>query len=222
SSTPIAMDERQQQRILARTGESPDDDIVGVLGDDDDNEECLDEVRIITTFQNRSMKQPKDPYYNDTSTTALVKRMIESISGTGRNLTIDNWFTSIPLAEELLRDHKSTIVGNIRKNKPEIPANSRKEEKKYTPLVLDFLRQVHYFDLFSSLIQSRAAIKGLSQELKQSIRRFISPLQEAPPVDEEFFPMRKRCVHFPRRTDRKFRLSVTFASPEHSKYVILY
>lgn len=44
-------------------------------------------------------KQPEGPYFQDTSTIALVKRMIEPISGTGRNVTMDNWFTSIPLAE---------------------------------------------------------------------------------------------------------------------------
>ncbi|KAL3271616.1 hypothetical protein HHI36_022091 [Cryptolaemus montrouzieri] len=43
-SSPILMDERQQQRILAWIGESYDDEMVDGLENDDDNKECLDEV----------------------------------------------------------------------------------------------------------------------------------------------------------------------------------
>ncbi|KAL3273937.1 hypothetical protein HHI36_015361 [Cryptolaemus montrouzieri] len=43
-SSPIAMDERQQQRILAWIGESHYQEIVGGLEDDDDNEECFYKV----------------------------------------------------------------------------------------------------------------------------------------------------------------------------------
>lgn len=53
---------------------------------------------------------------------SMVKCMIESIWGTGRNVTMDNWFTSVPLAVTLLKDHQLTMVGTIRKNKPEIPS----------------------------------------------------------------------------------------------------
>lgn len=47
--------------------------------------------------------------------------MIEPVSGTGRSITTDNWFTSIPLAETLLNDLKLTLVGTLRKNNKEIP-----------------------------------------------------------------------------------------------------
>jgi hypothetical protein len=50
-----------------------------------------------------------------------VRTLTEPIHGTNRNVTCDNWFSFIPLAESLLTDHKITIVGTLRKNKREIP-----------------------------------------------------------------------------------------------------
>ncbi|CAH2108113.1 unnamed protein product [Euphydryas editha] len=53
----------------------------------------------------------------------FVKQLTETIRGTSRNVTMDNWFTSVPLAKELLQEpHKLTIVGTIRSNKREIPS----------------------------------------------------------------------------------------------------
>ncbi|XP_013198532.2 piggyBac transposable element-derived protein 4 [Amyelois transitella] len=45
-----------------------------------------------------------------------------SIHGTNRNITYDNWFTSIPTAQKLL-SKKVTTVGTLKKNKTEIPIN---------------------------------------------------------------------------------------------------
>ncbi|GFY42352.1 DDE_Tnp_1_7 domain-containing protein [Trichonephila inaurata madagascariensis] len=49
-----------------------------------------------------------------------VIRLTKCIYGTNRNITCGNWFTSIELATEL-KKHKLTLVGTVKKNKPQIP-----------------------------------------------------------------------------------------------------
>lgn len=52
----------------------------------------------------------------------FVKELTRSIHGSNRNVTTDNWFTSIPLAKSLEREpYKLTLVGTLRANKREIP-----------------------------------------------------------------------------------------------------
>lgn len=62
----------------------------------------------------------------------VVLDMVRPYFGSGRGVTTDNFFTSVPLAEELLR-HGLTITGTLRANKKEIPAefapNSAREEQ---------------------------------------------------------------------------------------------
>lgn len=67
-------------------------------------------------------KQPMDsPYIMENDASSLVKRCISVIDGTGRNVTMDNFFTSIPLANDLYVNHRLTVVGTLRKDKKEIP-----------------------------------------------------------------------------------------------------
>lgn len=61
--------------------------------------------------------QPEGPYAVNNSAKDVVERIVQPISGTNRNVTLDNWFTSIPLAIDLLKNHKLTMVGTIRKQR---------------------------------------------------------------------------------------------------------
>lgn len=57
------------------------------------------------------------------------------ISKTGRNITMDNGYTSIPLVNELLETHNLTVVGSLCKNKREIPPyflDTKRREKNST------------------------------------------------------------------------------------------
>lgn len=65
--------------------------------------------------------QPNGPYALDNSAFALVKRLVEPIRNSKRNVTCDNWFTSIPLINTLYNDYQLTFLGTIRKNKRELP-----------------------------------------------------------------------------------------------------
>ena len=53
--------------------------------------------------------------------TYYVKSLSETVLETNRNVTCDNWFTSISLAEDMLKDFGLTLVGTMRKNKGDIP-----------------------------------------------------------------------------------------------------
>lgn len=53
-------------------------------------------------------------------TTQAILRLCKPIFGTNRNVTADNWYTSVPLVE-ILKKNGLTYVGTMRKNKKEIP-----------------------------------------------------------------------------------------------------
>ncbi|KAJ8928130.1 hypothetical protein NQ314_019356 [Rhamnusium bicolor] len=50
----------------------------------------------------------------------VVERLCQPIKGSGRNVTVDNWFTSGELLENLQKYFKLTLLGTIRKNKREL------------------------------------------------------------------------------------------------------
>ncbi|KAJ4451739.1 hypothetical protein ANN_03210 [Periplaneta americana] len=50
----------------------------------------------------------------------FVEELSKPIHGTNRNITVDNWFSSIPLFKAMAQ-RKLTMVGTLRKNKQKIP-----------------------------------------------------------------------------------------------------
>lgn len=65
--------------------------------------------------------QPDGPYKISNTPSDVVKRLVEPIRNTNRNITMDRWFVSIPLALELLKEKKLTLIGTIKSNKRELP-----------------------------------------------------------------------------------------------------
>ncbi|GBP43105.1 PiggyBac transposable element-derived protein 4 [Eumeta japonica] len=87
--------------------------------------QALSDAKMFYTFNIEIYpgKQPNEgPYNLDNSGLAVVQRLCEPIFNTGRNVTTDNWYSSIPLAEALLQKGLTT-VGTIRKDKKEIPSD---------------------------------------------------------------------------------------------------
>lgn len=65
-------------------------------------------------------QQPEGPFKQSNSAADVVMRLSEPIFHSGRNITGDNWFTSLELVKQL-ENKKLSYVGTIRKNKREIP-----------------------------------------------------------------------------------------------------
>lgn len=65
-------------------------------------------------------KQHAGPYELSNKPYDVVMRLVKCIEKSNRNVTMDNYFTSYPLAESLLRVGL-TCLGAMRKNKKEIP-----------------------------------------------------------------------------------------------------
>lgn len=79
-----------------------------------------------------------DPYIGRSRNTGgvplgefYVKKLSKTIHGTNRNITCDNWFTSVPLAKSLLQQpYKLTLVGTVRSNKREIPEQCKNSSSR--------------------------------------------------------------------------------------------
>lgn len=66
--------------------------------------------------------QPAGPYQVSNKVVDIVDRMLTPLNGLGCNVTMDNWFTNIPQCYDLLQK-RITVVGTLKKNKPQIPDN---------------------------------------------------------------------------------------------------
>lgn len=60
----------------------------------------------------------------------LTRELTRPYHGSNRNVTTDNWFTSVPLILDLLNNCGMTLVGTVRANKPEIPSEMKTKETR--------------------------------------------------------------------------------------------
>lgn len=72
--------------------------------------------------------------------TQNVLKLAEPLFGTKRNITADNWFSSVELVDKLL-EHNLTYVGTMRKNKREIPSEFLpKKEREVGSTLFGFVK----------------------------------------------------------------------------------
>lgn len=64
--------------------------------------------------------QPQGPFIISNKPKDVVMRIVEPMHGSGRNVTCDNWFTSVELLEAL-KAKKMSLLGTLRKNKRQLP-----------------------------------------------------------------------------------------------------
>jgi len=55
-----------------------------------------------------------------------VRKLSEPIYNSGRNITCDNWFTSVPIFDQMKDKFNLTMVGTMRKNKRQIPESFKR------------------------------------------------------------------------------------------------
>lgn len=67
----------------------------------------------------------------------VVQQLTESLQCEGRNITTDNYFTSLALARYILRTKKASFVGTVRTNRVELPREfvSAKGRELYSSIV---------------------------------------------------------------------------------------
>ncbi|XP_031328287.1 piggyBac transposable element-derived protein 4-like [Photinus pyralis] len=65
-------------------------------------------------------RQPEGPFVSLNSPFDVVKRLVAPIANSNRNLTTDNYYTSVPLSNYLL-EQNVTSIGTMKKNKKKIP-----------------------------------------------------------------------------------------------------
>ena len=61
--------------------------------------------------------QPIGPFSAENKPSLIVKRVAQPIFNSSRNITMDNWFSSVPSVDELQKKYRTTGVAILRKNK---------------------------------------------------------------------------------------------------------
>ncbi|XP_071645715.1 piggyBac transposable element-derived protein 4-like [Temnothorax longispinosus] len=67
-----------------------------------------------------------NPPANEKIPSYYVRKLCEPIYHSNRNVTCDNWFSSIEIFKKMYKDYNLTMVGTIKKNKRQIPENFKR------------------------------------------------------------------------------------------------
>lgn len=94
----------------------------------------------------------------------VTLKLAEPYLQRGRNITTDNFFTSIPLAEKLLAKN-ATLVGTIRSNKRELPKPAKEKKDKMT-LFSSHLYKLENYTL--TVYKSKPNVKVLLLNIKHT------------------------------------------------------
>jgi hypothetical protein len=70
----------------------------------------------------------------DYAASKYVRELCLPIQNTNRNVTVDNWFSSVPLFNEMLIDYKISMVGTVRKALPQVPNFFKQKQEPGTTL----------------------------------------------------------------------------------------
>lgn len=154
--------------------------------------------------------QPIDsPYQQSNKPFDVVLRLSKSIHGSGRNITADNWFTSIPLVAELLKK-KLTYVGTVRKDKRELPSEMVSKEREENTSIFGFqddMTIVSYSPaknrsvvLISSMHDDATVDPATGDQQKPEIITFYNQTKSGVDVIDEkcgTYSTSRRCLRWP-------------------------
>ena len=109
--------------------------------------------------------KPENPnrYYvtgTDSYTKYLVENLRQHVDISGRNISMDRYFTSIPVAKYLL-DKKITLVGTMRANRIGIPAEVKEMKNREDLSTMYVFAESHKLLLVSYVVQKRSGKRNV-------------------------------------------------------------
>lgn len=162
-------------------------------------------------------KQPEGPFSLSNKPFDVVNRLVQPISKTGRNVTFDNWFTSYELVSHLLKEHKLTSVGTVRKNKRQVPPEFCKTRgaevysskfgfQKDITLVSHIPKKNKVVLLMSSLHHNAQIDESTGEKKKTEINTFYNSTKGGVDVADEL-----SATYDVSRNSKKWPLTVFYA-----------
>ncbi|CAK9798644.1 PiggyBac transposable element-derived protein 4 [Anthophora plagiata] len=139
-------------------------------------------------------KQPENSLYAVSNKPYdAVNRMVNCVSGSSRKITIDNLFTSYETAENLLHNHKLTVVDTLRSNKTCTPLQFKTRRKvktslfsfqKYIALVSYMSKPQKMVHVMSTLHHDKEIDTRFGHQNKPSIITFYNETKSGVDVGE--------------------------------------